>query len=130
MAERGDPGGIFDLIKKSFLASLGAAVVTRNKVQDALNSLVEQGKISTEEADKLAEDLVESGRSQWSDVQAKFSDSVRKALDNMDIGSKKEFQDLVARVENLEKRMVMLEASQIKTEEAVRTKSEETGHGA
>ena len=43
------------------------------------------------------------------DIQEKISETVRKGLDNFDIGSKKEFQNLRERVENLEKRLAVLE---------------------
>jgi polyhydroxyalkanoate synthesis regulator phasin len=100
---------LIEMIRKSLLASLGAAVVTKEKVEQATHRWVEEGKISTEEAEKLAEELVESGQHQWEDIQTKIAESVRKGMDNFDIGSRKEFQELKARVENLEKRLTILE---------------------
>ena len=96
---------IFEMIRKSLLASLGAAVVTKEKVEEATKRFVDEGKISREEAEKLANELVESGQHQWNDVQEKITETVRKGLDTFDIGSKKEFQDLKDRVDNLEKRL-------------------------
>ncbi len=66
---------------------------------------MDEGKISREEAERLANDLVESGKHQWDDIQEKITETVRKGLDTFDIGSKKEFQDLKARIENLEKHL-------------------------
>ena len=100
---------VLEMIRKSMLASLGAAVVTKEKVEEATRRWVDEGKISKDEAEKLARDLVESGRHQWEDIQEKISETVRKGLDNFDIGSKREFQDLKERVENLEKRLAVLE---------------------
>jgi polyhydroxyalkanoate synthesis regulator phasin len=100
---------IFEMIKKSMLASLGAAVVTKEKVEEATKRFVDEGKISKEEAERLAQDLVDSGQHQWDEIQAKITETVRKGLDTFDIGSKKEFQDLKQRVENLEKRLSMLD---------------------
>jgi len=100
---------LIEMMKKSLLASLGAAVVTKEKVEEATKRLVEDGKISREEAEKLAHDLVESGKHQWDEIQEKMTETVRKGLDTFDIGSKREFQDLKAQVENLEKRLAILE---------------------
>jgi polyhydroxyalkanoate synthesis regulator phasin len=100
---------VIEMIRKSLLASLGAAVVTKEKVEQATHRWVEEGKISKDEAEKLAEELVESGQHQWEDIQTKIAESVRKGMDNFDIGSRKEFQELKARVENLEKRLTILE---------------------
>jgi polyhydroxyalkanoate synthesis regulator phasin len=100
---------MFEMIKKSLLASIGAAVVTKEKVEEATRRFVDEGKISREEAERLAEDLVESGQQQWDEIQAKMTETVRKGLDNLDIGSKREFQELQARVEKLEKRLAELD---------------------
>ena len=100
---------IFEMIRKSMLASLGAAVVTKEKVEEATKRWVDEGKISRDEAEKLAQDLVESGKHQWEDIQDKMTETVRKGLDTFDIGSKKEFKELKAQVENLEKRLDVLE---------------------
>lgn len=100
---------MLELIKKSLLASLGAAVVTKEKIQEATFSLVQQGKISVEEAERLSDDLVTSGRHQWEEVQGKIAENVKKAMDSLDISSKSEFQELMDRLENLEKRVAILE---------------------
>lgn len=102
---------MLELIKKSLLASLGAAVVTKEKIQEATFSLVQQGKISVEEAEKLSDDLVTSGQHQWEEVQSKISEHVKKAMDSLDISSKSEFQELMTRLENLEKRVAALEGA-------------------
>ena len=78
---------------------------------------MDEGKISRDEAERLAQDLVESGRHQWEDIQGKISETVRKGLDNFDIGSKKEFKELKARVENLEKQIAMPEEASGKEQE-------------
>ncbi|MBW1981452.1 MAG: phasin family protein [Deltaproteobacteria bacterium] len=108
---------MFETIKKSLLASLGAAVVTKEKVEEATRHWVDEGKISTEEAERLAQELVESGRHQWEDMQTRISETVRKGLATFDIGSKKEFQELQEKVEQLEKRLQALEEAQQGTEE-------------
>ena len=108
---------IFEMIRKSMLASLGAAVVTKEKVEEATQRWVEEGKISRDEAERLAKDLVESGEHQWDDIQEKMTETVRKGLDTFDIGSKKEFKELEARVDNLEKKIAECEAASGKEQE-------------
>ena len=100
---------MLEMIRKSLLATLGAAVVTKEKVEEATRSWVAEGKISRSEAERLAEDLVESGQHQWQEIQTRVSDMVRKGLDTFDIGSRKEFRDLQARVEELERRLAQLQ---------------------
>ncbi|MFP3869722.1 MAG: phasin family protein [Syntrophobacteria bacterium] len=108
---------MFEMIRKSLLASLGAAVVTREKVEQATHRWVDEGKISKEEAEKLAQELVDSGQNQWEELQARVTETLRKGMDSFDIGSRKEFQELKARVENLEKRLSVLEDAGTTTQE-------------
>ncbi|GEM_PF-435565 len=109
---------VLEMIKKTLLAGLGATVVTKKMIEEATQSLVEQGKISSQEAEKLAEELVKSGEKQWDDIQQDLAESLRKGLDDLDISSKKEFQELKNRVENLEKRTTMLETAQAQAKAA------------
>ncbi len=93
---------MLDLLKKSIMASIGAAVVTRDAVIEASRRFVNEGKMSLEDAEKLADSLVDSGKKQWDEVQTSISEGVRKGWDNLDLGGKKEFGDLKKRVEDLE----------------------------
>ena len=105
---------MLELIKKGLLAGIGAVVVTKDKVQEATRSFVHEGKISTEEAEKLAEDLVKSGEHQWEELNARLSERMKKWGDNLDFAREKELQELKARVEMLEERVADLEASRRK----------------
>ena len=100
---------MLELLKKSVLAGLGAVMVTRDKIRDATRALVEEGKLSTDEAEKLAEDLVKSGERQWEEFNNKFQTSMRKVSDNLEVVRKKDFQELKARVELLEQRLQLHE---------------------
>lgn len=100
---------MLDILQKGLLTGLGAAVVTREKVMAATRSLVREGKLSKEDAENLANDLLEAGRQQWQDLQERIAASLRGGLETMDIGSHKEIRELQERLENLEKRFTILE---------------------
>ncbi len=100
---------MLELIKKSLLAGLGAAVVTKERVEKATQKLVDEGKISGEEAEKLASELIESGEKQWHEVQAKIAESVKRATENLNLCSRREYEELKSRVEALEKRVTVVE---------------------
>ena len=100
---------MLELIRKTILAGIGAVVVTREKVQEATRSFVEEGKISTEEAERLAEDLVKSGERQWDDLNNKLTDRMKRWVNSLDLVREKEFQELKARVEMLEQRVSLME---------------------
>ncbi|MGO9314557.1 MAG: phasin family protein [Syntrophobacteraceae bacterium] len=102
---------MLEFLRKSMLAGIGAAVLTRDKIREATRSLVEEGKITTDEADKLAEDLVKSGEREWGDMSSKLQSSLKKVSENLEVVRKKEFVDLKARVELLEQRLSLLEGT-------------------
>lgn len=100
---------MLEVIRKSLLAGLGLAVVTREKVMEATRELVEKGKLTREEAEALAGDLLDEGKKQWQEMQDKIDAMIRQGLERMDIGSRKEFVDLQERVMNAEKRLAIME---------------------
>ncbi len=100
---------MLDLLKKSMLAGLGMAVLTRDKIREATRMLVEEGKISSDEADKLAEDLVKSGEREWSEINSKIQSSFKKISGNLEMVRQKDFADLKTRVEIIEERLSRME---------------------
>ncbi len=59
---------MLELMKKGLMAGIGAVVLTTEKVQETVRKLVEEGKISTEEGEKLAQELVKTGQHQWEEI--------------------------------------------------------------
>jgi polyhydroxyalkanoate synthesis regulator phasin len=100
---------MLESIKKSLLAGLGAAVVTKEKIEKLTQKLVEDGKISTEEAQTLSKDLIESGTRQWEDMQKRVNNTVKQALEGLDMCTKQDFSALAGKVDALEKRVAALE---------------------
>lgn len=74
---------MIDTIKKTLLAGLGAAVVTKDSVESALHDWIERGKITPEEAKGFADKLITTGETRWEkakdDVAQKVADVVQKA---------------------------------------------------
>src|SRR5208283_5344800 len=95
--------------KKGMFAGIGAAVLTRDKIREATRKLVKEGRLSSEEAEKLTEDLVNSGGREWEDINSKFQSSLKKISENLAVVRQKEFVDLKTRVELLEQRLSLLE---------------------
>ncbi|MEJ2032899.1 MAG: hypothetical protein P8Y63_07660 [Deltaproteobacteria bacterium] len=100
---------MIELIQKGLLASLGIAFVTRDKVLEATRELVEKGKLSRAEAETLVNELVGEGRRQQKELEVKVDELLRQGLDRLDIGSKRAFADLEQRLDNVEKRLTMVE---------------------
>lgn len=56
---------MIDVIKKTLLAGVGAAVVTKEKIEDSLEELVRKGKLSAADAKIVAEKIAEQGRREF-----------------------------------------------------------------
>lgn len=100
---------MLEAVKKSLLAGLGAAVITKEKIEKVTRNLVEEGKLTTHDAEKLTNDLVDGGRKQWEEIQERISDTVKKVLEGTDLCTKKEITAISERLEYLERRVATLE---------------------
>jgi polyhydroxyalkanoate synthesis regulator phasin len=74
---------MIETVKKTLLAGLGAALISKDAVESALHDWIEKGKITPEEARHFAEKLVQTGESQWektkTDISARLGDVIQKA---------------------------------------------------
>ena len=103
---------MLELIRKGLMAGIGAVVLTTEKIQEAVKKLVEEGKITTEEGEKLAQELVKSGERQWDEITTKMADTTRKWSDGMEYVKRKDLEELKDRLHKLEERLAVLEQGQ------------------
>ena len=103
---------MLDMIKKGMLAGLGAAVVTREKIKEKTQYLVDEGKLSVDETERLTKELMDEGEIQWGEIKDEIVEMIRTSLDKLDIGYKKDFADLKSRLVNIEQRLSMIEERQ------------------
>lgn len=93
---------MIDTIKKTLLAGVGAAVITKEKVETALGDLVKQGKVSAAEARTVAEKIAHDGRAEYETLSRQLGDKFRELL-------ARDTARLEARVAALEARVAALE---------------------
>jgi polyhydroxyalkanoate synthesis regulator phasin len=68
------PIAMIDIIKKTLLAGVGAAVITKDKVESALGDFVKQGKVTSAEARAMAEKIAEDGRREFENLSHELSE--------------------------------------------------------
>lgn len=95
---------MIDAIKKTLLAGVGAAVITKDKVEAALGDFVQQGKVSAAEARQMAEKIADQGRREFETVSHDLGEKVREAWSG-------EARRQQARIDALEARVAALEAA-------------------
>lgn len=72
---------MIDLLKKTLLAGVGAAVVTKDRIEASLDEFVRQGKINAADARIMAEKIAEQGRKEFDDVAAEINSRFASMLD-------------------------------------------------
>ena len=100
---------MFEIFKKSLFAGLGLAVVTKTKLERVLEKLVEEGKMSRDEAEKMGQELLESGEKQWTDFESRLQETVKGFLANMDIPKASDVKKLEKKMKAIDMRLKAME---------------------
>ncbi|GAB1488897.1 hypothetical protein MASR2M8_13450 [Opitutaceae bacterium] len=95
---------MIDLIKKTLLAGVGAAMVTKDKAEQALQDFVKQGKVSAADARAMAERIAEQGRKEFDEMSGQLSDRIREYSARADAATLTRIAALEQRVQALESR--------------------------
>jgi polyhydroxyalkanoate synthesis regulator phasin len=93
---------MIDIIKKTLLAGLGAAVITKDTVEHALGDWIERGKITPEEAKGFATKLVAAGEGTWTKTKEEAAQQLDAALKKTPFATRAAHDTLAARVSVLE----------------------------
>ena len=72
---------MIDLLKKTLLAGVGAAVITKDKIEGALDDFVRQGKVNSSDARIIAEKIAEQGRREFDELAGDLNESISSLLD-------------------------------------------------
>ncbi len=93
---------MIDLVKKTMLASVGLAVVTKDKVLESLDELVQKGKLTKEEAAAVSDKIVEEGKTETEKAKVEASKLFIDMLNRANVVTKDQYDALAARVTDLE----------------------------
>ena len=93
-----------DLPKKTLLAGVGAAVITKDKIEGTLDDFVRQGKVNAGDAKIMAEKLADQGRKEFDDLASDLNERIATVLD-------RKTTDHESRIAALEERVRVLEAA-------------------
>ena len=100
---------MLDTLERLILLQIGAAAVTRERVQEAVNHLIEQGRMEREEGRTVVEDVLTRARERSSGTRGLIDASVQQGLRGAGIPNREVYEDLLFRIEQLEHRVRLLE---------------------
>ena len=96
---------MIDLVKKTLLAGVGLAVVTKDKVLESMDELVEKGKISREEAAAMTDKIVAEGEAETEKAKVEASKLFAEILHRAHLVTADQLAALENRVTELEGRL-------------------------
>ncbi|MEA2116148.1 MAG: hypothetical protein U9P36_12320 [Thermodesulfobacteriota bacterium] len=91
-----------ELLKSIAYTGIGAAFLTKDKIEELKDDLVEQGKISQDEGKQFVDELVEKTDSIKDSLDLKISKIVEEKIKQLDIVTNDDFADLRRQVEELQ----------------------------
>lgn len=95
---------MLELLKKTLFAGIGAAVTTKERVEAILQEMVEQGKLTREEAERMAEKIAKDGKDEFERTKREISDNISQMLNKGELVRIDDFRKLELRVSILEEK--------------------------
>ena len=89
---------MIELVKKTMLAGVGLAVVTKDKILESLDEYVEKGKLTKEEAAAMSDKIVDEGRNETKKAKVEASKLFNEMLHRANVVTKDQYDVLAARI--------------------------------
>ena len=91
-----------DLIKKTLLAGVGLAFMTKEKAEEAAKMIVKETKIAEGEGKKFVNDLIKKSEEARAGVEKLVNSAVETTLTKLDLPTKAQVKRLEERIKELE----------------------------
>ena len=98
-----------DTLERLILLQIGAASATRDRIEQAVSELVEQGRLEREEGRGVVEDVMRRARERSGGARGFFDSSVQQGLHSAGFPNRQDYEDLIFRIEQLEHRLRVME---------------------
>jgi polyhydroxyalkanoate synthesis regulator phasin len=102
-------GTIGETFERLILLQIGAAAATRERIEEVVEGLIEQGRIQREEGKTLVDQVAGRAKERSSGARSLIDASMQQGLRRTGLPTREDYEDLVFRVEQLEHRVRMLE---------------------
>jgi len=96
---------MLDIIKKSIYLGLGAATLTKEKIESLVDELIEKGQLAKDDKPKAVQDILDKIENEEKEIQKKIDDTVKETMNKIGIVAKSDYDTLIKRVEELEKKI-------------------------
>ena len=91
-----------ELLHRILYTGIGLAALTEKKAKEIADDLVRKGEVSSDEGQKLAQELLDKAKHHSEEFQKTVREEVNKVIGHTQLVSRDEYEQLRARVEQLE----------------------------
>jgi poly(hydroxyalkanoate) granule-associated protein len=96
---------MMELLRRLFLASIGAAVVAQEEIETLVNKLVERGEIAEKDGKTLIHEMMDKRRTKTADVTVEINKNVENVLARMNIPTKADVEALGQKINALSRKV-------------------------
>jgi polyhydroxyalkanoate synthesis regulator phasin len=94
---------MLDFLKRAIWIGAGLAAMTTEKIEETVREIVKLGQLSEKEGKELIDDLVEKSKKTRKDMSEWVEKTVHDTLESVKSPTRKEVEELKAKIEQLEK---------------------------
>ena len=102
-------GTLGETLERLILLQIGAAAATRERIEEVVENLIDQGRVQREEGKTLVDQVMGRARERSSGARSLVDATAQQGLRRAGLPTREDHEDLVFRVEQLEHRVRMLE---------------------
>ena len=96
---------MMELLRRMFLASIGAAVIAQEEIETLVNKLVERGEIAEKDGKTLIHEMMDKRKTKTADVTGEINKNVENVLTRMNIPTKADVEALGQKINALSKKV-------------------------
>ncbi len=91
-----------DLFKNVVYASIGAAFLTKDKIEELKGDLVDKGKLTREEGKQFVDDLIKKSEKAKDELDLWINKRVEDRIKQLDLATKDDVAELQRKIEELQ----------------------------
>ncbi len=91
-----------ELVKKLYLAGVGALALTKEKIESLTDELIKRGEIAASEKSSFINELVNTVEKTRTETQNIIKKEVQKILSSLELPTRQELEELKQKVAELE----------------------------
>lgn len=90
-----------EMLKNLFYLGAGAAFMTKEKLEELMNDLVDKGKMTQDEGKDFVDDLMKKSEDFKKTLEKKVNEAVSEQLDKMNVAKGDDIADLRKQIQEL-----------------------------